>query len=289
MSKARQLGKIGLIVGQAALYNIASKTKRMEPSYNEKNKAMNVNVSLAEKILQSGEREAFRVYLAAKTIAAGNGAWFRRRDEEFRKELMSALDIRSGRTLDKKIDRLLELGWFYKCRNNVIRIWSFSTLKDDFDVESSLCHLARIRYITSSKKRFRATLLSIVVGAVVGQRRHSLVRKATHIKGAAKRPSYTPGKGEKYSPESLSVSFLGKRLNKSKATIHRWKRLACRLGLLSRVKQEYLFEGCSNPKAIKNAFPEDAYRIQMSHKEGCVKIQMADRLASPLKYKTARQ
>lgn len=258
------------------------------PSYDDKNLVMNLNASLVERVLRSGEREALRVYLVAKTVAAGSGAWFRRDDPEFREKMKSALGISTDRTLDKKINKLLDLGWFYKCRK-AIRIWNFGTLKDEFGVESNLCHLLRVRYVAQSKERFRATLLSIVVGKTVGQRRHSLVRNATHIEGASRRPKFDPRTGESYSPESLSLSFLAKRLGKSKATLHRWKRLANEFGLLSRLKNEYLFEGCKNKEAIQAAFPEQAYRVQYSSKKGCVKIQMADQLSSPLQFKCSKQ
>lgn len=211
-------------------------------------------------------------------------------DEEFRRELAKVCGIKTRKTLDKKISQLLGLGWFRRATDDDkrIHIWNFGTLQDHFGVESTLVHNARVDHVVSSKKRFRATIFAILVGAYVGQRKYGLVRNATHITGATQHPKYVPGKGEKFSPESLSVSFLGRRLDKSKATIHRRKKEAMELGLMSRLKHEHKFSSTADVQALRHAFPDDAYRIQISKKDGCAKIQLSDQLSTPLRYKTRR-
>lgn len=248
----------------------------------------NINVGLVREVIREGLQEPFRIYLASKTIANGNGAYFQADDREFRSRLGSLCNIQTDRTVKKKIRQCIELGWF-NVNEGTVYIRSFGDLINFHDVETALVHNANIEFIVSDKERFRITLFSIFLGSKIGQRKYGLVRNVAHISKAERTPQFLPMSGEKFAPESLSTSFLAGLLDKSKSTIHRWKMKAMRLRLMTRVKNQYLFENTSDVGAIQQAFPEEAYRIHLCSEKQCVKIQLTDQLSSPLRFRTQSQ
>lgn len=247
------------------------------------NASMNINVGLIQKIFKDGNSDPFRIFLLIKMIGKGNGAYFSR-TKEFRKKL-SYLSGLSERTIRKKIDQCIKLKWINK-HENTYYVRSFDFLVNHlYNIDTSLVHNAYIPYITSDKMKFKGILFGIFTGSLIGKRRHGLVQNAMNIPKASHKSEFDPETGEKYSPKSLSLSFIASMLEQSKSTIFRWKRISIKYGILDRTKNRFLFKETSNVEAIKNAFPSEAYRTTYSKKFDCVKIQLTDQITTPIHYR----
>lgn len=253
------------------------------------NSLLNVNARLAEEVLIGGREEEFRVLLALKRVAGGNGAYFWP-TTELKKKLCGICGWRSVRTATRKIKRLRQIGWVGTDDKGRHYVRSFSCLLNEYDVKSDSVHQLSVEFCVKSKQRMKATLFSVALGKIIANRHFALVRQnATHVSTGRGSYSYKPGQGERHSPSDISVSFLANRFGKAKATIHRWKHLAMKLGMIERSKRHFTFPGTTDVKAIRSAFPEDAHRTYLSSDKGCVAIQLTDELGVELKYKSRQQ
>lgn len=252
------------------------------------NRYLNINARLAEEVLRQGLADEFRVLLALKCVAGGNGAYFEV-TPQLKDSLRELCGWKTRRTAGRKIEKLLELGWL-GTGGDRFYVRSFSYLLNRYDIESSTVHQIGAPFCVKSKRKMKAVLFSIALGKIIANRRFALVRKnATHTSTGSARHSYKPGHGETYSPNDLSVSFLASRFGRSKATIHRWKHAAMEERLLERKKRSFEFPGIQQTDPIRSAFPDDAHRIYLSFDRGCVVVQLTDRLDVELKYKSCKQ
>jgi DNA-binding Lrp family transcriptional regulator len=251
-----------------------------------KNKCFNINAGLAGEVIRERKIEDFRHFLVVKALADGCGAHFQN-TKQFREEAASRLGC-SERTVRRRIQDLENCGWIGR-KGSELFPRRFGQLIGRYGVETSSCHNANVFYVTETKERFRSFLFALFTGSLVGRRHHALVRNATHISRGGSKPSFNPGQGETFAPGSLSLSFLARRLGLSKTWVYRRKREAIEQGFLEREKYRFKFPGVRNLKAVRSAFPDEAYRTHLSFNEGCVVIQLTDRLASPLRYKSRRQ
>jgi len=252
------------------------------------NRYLNINTRLAEEVLRQGLADEFRVLLALKCVADGNGAYFEV-TPDLKDSLRGLCGWKTRRTAERKIRRLFELGWL-GTDGDRLYVRSFSYLLNQVGVESSTVHQIGVPFCVESKRKMKAVLFSVSVGKIIANRQFALVRKnATHTSTGSARHFYKPGHGETHSPNDLSVSFLAGRFDRSKATIHRWKHAAMEEGLLEREKRKFEFPGIQQTDPIQSAFPEDAYRTYLSLDRGCVVVQLTDRLDVGLKYKSRKQ
>lgn len=252
------------------------------------NRYLNINARLAEEILKKSLSDEFRVLLALKGVASGNGAYFRP-TAELKRKLRGLCGWKTERTAKRKIQRLEEMGWLGRDEDDRLYVRSFSWLLNQMDVRSDTVHQISVPFCVESKRKMKAVLFSIATGKIVANRRFALVRQnAPHTSTRTARHSYAPGDGETHGPSDLSVSFLAERFDVCKATAHRWKWAAIEEGLMERTKREFVFGGGS-VSALKKAFPDDAHRIRPSREDGRAAVQLTDQLEVPLKYKSRKQ
>ena len=252
-----------------------------------KNRYLNINAGLAEEVLRRGLADEFRVLLSLKAVAQGNGAYFRR-TSSLKRKLRGLCGWKCERTADRKIKRLKSLGWVGVDEEGRHYVRSFSCLLNEMGVKTDTVHSICVPFCVESKRKMKAVLFSIALGKIIANRQFALVRQnATHI--STGRHSYNPGDGERHGPSDLSVSFLAERFGRSKATIHRWKHAAMKQGLMKRKKRSFEFPGTKNVSAVQAAFPKEAYRISLSFEKSCVAVQLTDKLAVGLKYKSRQQ
>jgi hypothetical protein len=250
------------------------------------NRYLNINARLAEELLRRGLGEEFRVLLALKGVADGSGSYFQMTSQVL-DSLRGLCGWKCRRTPKKKIERLVKIGWVGKDSGGTYYIRSFDVIKNQFDITSSAVHQVSVPWICESKSRAKSALFSIALGKIIADRQHALVRKnAAHVSTGGWQAGFDLQDGESYSPDTLSTSFLGRRLGVSKATIHRWKHQAIEDGLIERTKRRFKFSGTTNPSPIRSAFPEEAHRTYLFFDSGEVAIQLTDSLDVGLKYKS---
>lgn len=250
------------------------------------NQLLNINAKVAGEVLHKDLADQFRTLLALKAVAKADGAYFIP-DSELKERVANLCDWKSKRTVTRRIEGLRELGWIGTDENGVYYIRSFDYIRRDLDVKSKTVHKINVGFCVVDKLFFRAVLFSIFLGKIVANRRFALARNTSRAYQRAGSHGFNPGSGETFSPNAISVSFLANRLEKSKATIHRWKKKALDADLMSREKGKFEFKGETNLSRIRKAFPENAYRTYLSYESGCVCVQLADEVEVNLKYKTA--
>jgi hypothetical protein len=250
------------------------------------NRYLNINARVAEEVLRRDLAEEFRTLLALKAVADGGGAYFEL-DSGLLDSLRGLCGWRCRRTPKRKIQRLLEIGWVGLDSEETFYVRSFEYIKNDLDVSCSTVHQVSVPWAVESKSRFKAAVFSIALGKIIANRQYALVRKdAAHVSTGRWQADFSPGRGESFSPDTLSTSFLAHRLSVSKTTIHRWKHRAIKEGLLEREKRRFKFPETTQAKAIRSAFPEQAYRTHLFYDAGSVAIQLTDKLDVDLKYKS---
>lgn len=263
----------------------AIRKKRKRTNLALQKQSLNINAKVAGEVLRRDLADQFRTLLVLKTVAKGNGAYFV--PEKNLQEKIARIRDCSTRTVRRELQRLRDLGWIGVDENGVHYIRSFDFIRRDLGVKSRTIHKINVWFCAGNGLFFRAVLLSIFLGKIVANRRFALVRNTSRTHQRAGPHSYDPGNGEQFSPDTISVSFLANRLQKSKATIHRWKTKALEADLIDREKGKYEFENETNVSRIKRAFPENAYRTYLSYESGCVCVRLADEINVKLKYKNA--
>jgi hypothetical protein len=255
-----------------------------------KNRYLNINAALASEVLRRGVADEFRTLLALKGVAKGGGAYFEVTPKLLNK-LRGLCGWRCQRTPKRKIRKLLQMGWVGRDSSGTLYVRSFSYLLNQFDVRSSAVHKLSVPWICESKQKVKAALFSIATGKIIANRQYALVRKnSAHTStGTCWKASFDPAAGETFSPDALSVSFLAKRFEVSKATVHRWKHRAIDEGLIEREKRRFEFSGVTDVKAIRSAFPEHSHRTYLFFDSGSVAVQLTDKLSSTLQYKSRQQ
>jgi len=249
------------------------------------NQSLNINAKVAGEVLRRGLADQFRTLLVLKTVAEGNGAYFKL-TPDLKKKIAKVRDC-STRTVNREVQRLRNLGWVGKDKNGTCYIRSFDFIRRSLGVKSKTVHRINVWFCVGDGQFFRAVLFSIFLGKIVANRRFALVRKTSRTYQQAGSHGYNPGLGEQFSPNAISVSFLANKLQKSKATIHRWKMKALEAEIIDREKGKYEFKGETNLSRIQRAFPKDSHRTYLSHESGCVCVRLTDEIDVNLSYKTA--